>query len=31
MANTLPRLPEIGISETEKTKHIMQIQAGRPR
>ncbi len=29
MANTLPRLQAIGISETEKTKHIMEIQAER--
>jgi len=29
VANTLPHLPEIVISETEKTKHTMQIQAGR--
>ena len=28
VANTLPRSPEIVISETEKTKHTMQIQAG---
>ena len=29
VANTLPRLPKIVISETEKTKPTMQVQPGR--